>query len=233
MNLNTEMKNALSAEFVLGTLRGKARQRFQTMMMQSQALREQTWLWEQHLNEMGCQLKPIEPPSSAWLQIQQQLGFDEKSSFSITEPSTVNSSPSYWPTFSLLASAALLIIAILFVSHQSSTVLPRYSEIAIFNNAESEPVWLLEISENQIHVRATTSLQRRTDKDYQLWIVARDGRAPISLGLLPQDGAIQLAKHEIYEQLNIAALAVSIEPVGGSPNGLPTEVLYTTQPITL
>ncbi|MFC3648358.1 hypothetical protein [Planctobacterium marinum] len=44
MKLNQDTKNALSAEYVLGTLRGKARQRFQTLVMQSQALREQTWL---------------------------------------------------------------------------------------------------------------------------------------------------------------------------------------------
>lgn len=47
MKLNQEIKNTLAAEYVLGTLRGKARQRFQAMMMQSQALREQTWVWEQ------------------------------------------------------------------------------------------------------------------------------------------------------------------------------------------
>ena len=58
--------NALAAEYVLGTLKGKARQRYETLMMENQTIRETTWLWEQHLNGMGEGLKPVQPPPSVW-----------------------------------------------------------------------------------------------------------------------------------------------------------------------
>lgn len=229
MKLNQEIKNTLAAEYVLGTLRGKARQRFQAMMMQSQALREQTWQWEQHLNEMGSQLEPVNPPPRVWSRIQQQLGFEPMLDTSDLPPASNDTR--FWPALSLLASAALVILAVLFIRYEP--VAPQYTDIAIFNNEAAEPVWLLEISDTAINVRATDSLQQRATNDYQLWIVAKDGRPPISLGLLPKDGSMQLAKQAIFEQVEIAALAVSLEPLGGSPNGLPTEVLYTTQLITL
>ena len=57
--------NALAAEYVLGTLKGKARQRYETLMMENQTIRETTWLWEQHLNGMGEGLKPVQPPPSS------------------------------------------------------------------------------------------------------------------------------------------------------------------------
>ncbi|MCC2606703.1 anti-sigma factor [Planctobacterium marinum] len=177
---------------------------------------------------MAEQLAPVAPPKHVWRRIQSQLGLTDE----VTEvvPLKPNPGSKIWP---MLASAALLLLAVLAVRYDPEVPQPQYQQIAIFNNAEAEPVWLLEISETEIIVRATASLQQRAENDYQLWIVVQDGRAPISLGLLPQGGRISLDKLPIYDQISIAALAVSLEPLGGSPNGLPTEVLYTTQPVTL
>ena len=57
--------------------------------------------------------------------------------------------------------------------------------------------------------------------------------APISLGLLPKDGVKSLLKDSRFNAQDIALLAVSLEPIGGSPTGSPTEVLYTTELILL
>jgi anti-sigma-K factor RskA len=57
----------------------------------------------------------------------------------------------------------------------------------------------------------------------QLWLIAGD-RPPQSLGLLPADKAVRL---EVPEELRLLAdansvFAISLEPPGGSPTGLPT-----------
>ena len=56
---------------------------------------------------------------------------------------------------------------------------------------------------------------------------------PISLGLLPKNGEKQLLKGTRFKAQDIALLAVSLEPLGGSPNGLPTQVLYSTDLVIL
>jgi anti-sigma-K factor RskA len=61
------------------------------------------------------------------------------------------------------------------------------------------------------------------DKSYELWIVPK-GKAPISLGLVKAD---QSTEHPINlglraELRNGVTVAVTIEPVGGSPSGQPT-----------
>ena len=47
--LKEERLNALAAEYVVGTLRGKARTRYQKLMMQYQAVSDATAQWEQYL----------------------------------------------------------------------------------------------------------------------------------------------------------------------------------------
>ena len=70
---NETLRNVLAAEYVLGTLRGGARRRYQQLMMESQLITETTWMWEQYLNGLGQNMQPVEPPASIWQAIERQL----------------------------------------------------------------------------------------------------------------------------------------------------------------
>lgn len=56
--LKEERLNALAAEYVVGTLRGKARARYQKLMMQYQAVSDATAQWEQYLTGFAETLPP-------------------------------------------------------------------------------------------------------------------------------------------------------------------------------
>tara|TARA_R110002020_G_scaffold87061_12_gene214986 strand:+ start:1024 stop:1725 length:702 start_codon:yes stop_codon:yes gene_type:complete len=59
-------------------------------------------------------------------------------------------------------------------------------------------------------------------KSLELWLVPGEG-APVSLGLVPADGGRLVLDQELSERLSAGALiAVSLEPLGGSPSGAPT-----------
>jgi anti-sigma-K factor RskA len=47
--------------------------------------------------------------------------------------------------------------------------------------------------------------------------------------MMDPSGKISLPKHAQFNAMDIVALAVSIEPLNGSPNGLPTKVLYNSK----
>jgi anti-sigma-K factor RskA len=96
-------------------------------------------------------------------------------------------------------------------------------------NTEQKALWLIEIYQQTIASTATQLVELKATNDYQLWMVPKGGQPPISLGLLPQQGKASFIKNSVFDTTDIAALAVSLEPLGGSPNGAPTEVLFIAE----
>lgn len=63
----------------------------------------------------------------------------------------------------------------------------------------------------------------RPGRALELWLIAEDDPAPVSLGVLPTADRIEIAlAPTVVARLDGAALAVSDEPPGGSPTGAPT-----------
>lgn len=232
--LNPKLKDALAAEYALGTLRGGARRRFQKLMLQYPSLRETTWLWEQQLSALNESLIPIEPDDKVWASIKHQLMFDSPESvvpIKVNSPKVVmiNSKLNRaWKSVTALATAATIFMAVaLFDTQNSAITLPQ--QVAVMQSEQASTLWLIEINENTIDVVATRKLIPVADKDFELWIVVKGVVNPISLGLLPKSGKLSLPKHAQFDAMDIVALAVSLEPLNGSPNGLPTKVLYTAE----
>ena len=222
-----QRRDALAAEYVLGTLHGAARSRFKQLILQHPAIRESVELWEQHINALGSQIKPVAPDPVVWEKVKQRLAFADTQVINNVVSLPVKPAP-LWKGLTLLASAAALVLAVLLVQLQPVPV-PVIQQFTVMQNEAKESLWLIEITHQTIESQATQKVAQRAQNDYELWMVPANGQAPISLGLLPQKGLASLAKHPQFDQINIAALAVSLEPLGGSPNGAPTEVLYVAE----
>lgn len=243
-------RNALAAEFVLGTMRGGARRRYQQLMMQHQIIRETTWVWEQYINVLGHKLKPVPPSPQVWEKVSQKIGFNSSSGLNGQKSSNDSEndqldakvitdnvvqlpvrSTRFWQGMTGLATAAMFVLAVILVRFESADVAPM--QYAVVQSAQAEALWLIEVSDTNIKVKATHKLAPQATNDYELWFVAADGRAPVSLGVLPKNGELSLTKPDLFGRVELAALAVSLEPLGGSPTGAPTQVLYTTELVTL
>jgi anti-sigma-K factor RskA len=65
-----------------------------------------------------------------------------------------------------------------------------------------------------------------------LWLIAGNN-APVSLGVLPDAGAVTLMVAEaLAVQLAGGTLAISDEPDGGSPTGAPTGAVLATATVS-
>ena len=74
MNYNKpELLNSLAAEYVLGTLTGLARKRFQRLMLVSNKAREATNIWEQNLNNLASAISPQTPSDATWHEIMRRI----------------------------------------------------------------------------------------------------------------------------------------------------------------
>jgi len=234
--LKEERLNALAAEYVVGTLRGKARTRYQKLMMQYQAVSDATAQWEQYLTGFAETLPPVTPPANVWESIQIKLGHkaanDAGIATGVNTPSDSGQVLDFekekqkrWKNLSFLSTAATLVLAVLLFVMQPIPA-PEVSHIAVVNNADNTPLWVIEVSDETMNVKVTDAFVALADKDYELWMVPANGEAPISLGLMPEANGDTRVTPDILLSQSIAALAVSLEAPGGSVTGTPTEVLY-------
>lgn len=215
----------LSRRYVIGLMRGRARARFQGLIAQHASIEVAVQGWENQLNQLTERLPQVKPSPAVWAAIQQRLF--------ATTPAGAKASR-FWHWLGTLSTASALLLLILVLQLTTSPVeVPE--RIAVVQSKQQRTLWVLSVGERQIHVQAQPSVVAQTSRDYELWMLPSDGAPPISLGLLPEKPAtVDLDLPNQFAIANVGALAVSLEPNGGSPTGAPTgPVLYTTDIITL
>jgi anti-sigma-K factor RskA len=125
-----------------------------------------------------------------------------------------------------------VMLAVVFL--QPMLTAPVKTEVAIIQTAEAKALWLVSRKEQQLVLKATAAVAEAPENDYQLWMLPADGQPPVSLGILPQQGETTVQWPAAALGIDIAALAVRFEPLGGSPTGQPTgPVLFTAEIIAI
>ncbi|MDL0432850.1 anti-sigma factor [Marinobacter sp. TBZ242] len=223
MKKTPERIEALAAEYVLGSLRGAARQRFERWMMESVRVRQEVWFWEEKLGYLGQQIQEEAPPASVWSGIEQRLWPRRQAALSATAAND-GAGRWLWPGWSLVATAAALVLAVILLQQPVPMDDERLSG-AIVQAELTDPLWLVSESafERRLKLRPVAATAAEKGKDYELWIVPEDGQ-PVSLGVMPVGDTYQVTLDaETRELLSSSrTLAISLEPVGGSPTGAPT-----------
>jgi anti-sigma-K factor RskA len=108
---------------------------------------------------------------------------------------------------------------------------PRPAQyVAVLQQDNVSPAFLLtfDLERRTLSVRRVGA-EQRTGKSYELWLIADRNSGPQSLGVIGNGEFTVRPEPTAFDQvtLSLATYAVSLEPEGGSPNGKPTEVLYT------
>src|SRR4030095_10512162 len=116
-----QLKEILAGEYVLGTLRGSARERFEREMGRDEELKRLVSFWESKLHPLTEALPAVEPSSTVWRKIEARLS-----------PSSTSSLPWYSRVaflrpFALTAAAAALFAFLYFgvISPQPPSVQMR------------------------------------------------------------------------------------------------------------
>jgi anti-sigma-K factor RskA len=220
-----ELLDRLAAEYVLGTLRGAARQRFARLCAQSAAARGALYRWEDYWAHLSRTLPPVQPSARVWTNVTRQL----------FGAGAAAPRASRWRTWQLAAAAGLVAVALvvgLIVRQQAP---PPLQTLAVLGTDSAHPVWRLERRAplTALTIEVVGAVPPAAGKSYELWALPRGG-APVSLGLLPAGGRAERRLNEPQRAALLAAdkVAVSIEPLGGSPTGSPTGpiVIVTSVP---
>lgn len=219
MRKTPERIESLASEYVLGSLRGSARKRFEGWMMESYRVRQEVWFWEDKLSALAETVPEEQPPARVWSSIQQRLWPQAAS-----VPESRSRWGWLWPSWSLVASAAVLVLAVMLVQQPGPGQLPMLSG-AIVQPDVKAPLWLVSEagSDHRLRLRPVAATAAQAGKDYELWIVP-DGGQPMSLGVMPVNGIYQVTLTDAARKAlsTSRTLAISLEPKGGSPTGVPT-----------
>ena len=213
-----ELRERLAAEYALGTLRGRARERLRRWLRDDAELAREVAAWEARLVPMAEAIRPVAPPPRLWQGIENRLENARKPF-------------SFWKTLGLVASgaaAALLAVAVL-LPPQRAGISPSY--IAVLSDPKTNhPVLVATAERGEMVLRVNTldPAIHVAGRSLELWALPR-GAQPRSLGLVSDQKAIlRLAAAADQSLGDVPTLAVSLEPQGGSPTGQPTgPVLYT------
>jgi anti-sigma-K factor RskA len=227
---NPELRDRLAAEYALGTLRGAARRRFQKLMADDPALRDLTLQWELRLNDMAAVVKPVTPRPQVWQAIDRALGPVPRPQHE--RPGLLSGlweSLGFW-RLSTVGAAAIAAALLLYIAI-GTPVAPETRYIAVLIDQQtSTPVLVasLEATDGKLAIKAVKPTNVAADKDLELWLVPpQQGASPRSLGILKgMQALVTLTKGDAAD-LTQGALAVSLEPAGGSPTGTATgPILY-------
>ena len=214
-----ELRERLAAEYALGTLRGRARERLRRWMRDDAELAREVAAWEARLAPLAQAVAPVEPPARVWNALQTRLDGGRKMSFSV------------WKALGLMASgaaAALVAVALLLPLLRDTT---PAAYVAVLSDARTNRAVLVATAGQADKVLRVNTLDpaiQVSGRSLELWALPRDGK-PKSLGLVGAGRAVlRLADTAERSLGNVPALAISLEPQGGSPTGQPTgPVLYS------
>ncbi|MFP5394395.1 MAG: anti-sigma factor domain-containing protein [Gammaproteobacteria bacterium] len=231
MNLrnNPRLRDQLAAAYALGTLRGGARRRLQTLMRDDAALRQNVAEWTERLAAMAQLPAPVTPPARVWNGIEQRLGHARAPGWQFWRRGALG----LWQGATAVAALALVGVLVM----RTPDVGPaRVDQLAVLvdESGRAAVTVLADSRQGTLSVRTAAGLQVADDRTLQLWAITGAG-ATRSLGVLPDNVSAQLALNARAVGPDVAALAVSLEPKGGSPNpNAPTgPVLYKSSWVKL
>jgi anti-sigma-K factor RskA len=218
-----ELRERLAAEYALGTLRGRARARLKRWMRDDAELAREVAKWEARLAPLAQAVAPVAPPARVWNALQNRLEVNPKGARRM--------SFSVWKALGLMASGAataLLAIAILLPSLRDTS---PAAYVAVLSDAKTNRAVLVATAGQADKVLRVNTLDpsiQVSGRSLELWALPRDGK-PKSLGVIGAQRAVLRLDATADKSLgNVPALAISLEPQGGSPTGQPTgPVLYS------
>ena len=235
-----ELQDRLAAEYALGTLRGPARARFRRWLAEDAALARRAEEWAARLDPMARSLRAVRPPARLWRAIEARLG-------KTPAGAGLWHSLAFWRGLGLAASGAAASLLFVMVALGPGAPQPAPAPVVLRVPSNEMPAtYLAVLSDPKTHKPMLVAAASRTsdqlwvktldpsinvpDRSLELWAIMPAGQPPKSLGMVGKGDKTMLPLHAVADRSlgDVPMLAVSLEPMGGSPTGAPTgPVMYS------
>ena len=248
MNLieNPSLVEQLAASYALGTLRGGARRRFETLARAHPEIRAQALVWQGRMASVA-ELQPQQAPSPVvWQRIENLVNADIEAKAmqaARTPAKQEKANGGWWSSLNLwrglssmgvgVAAVALMVGVNLnainaklggevqeLTAKLSATPEIQYVAVLADDKAAASMLVTFDPKSKRLTLKRVGGFQEAADKSLQLWALPQAGGAN-SLGVLGGDAVLRLTAAS--GDVNVPTLAISLEPKGGVPSaGGPT-----------
>lgn len=219
-----DLLDRLASEYVLGTLHGAARRRFDKVLVESSAARAAVHAWEQRLAALAASVPPVAPPSRVWTATEARIA-------SAASATARRATQRYWwssfwkPALGFAFGAALTLALVqlmpgAFVSldglAQREQALPQ-SYVGLLLDREGLPTVLISSTRHgtRVTVKSLRPVTVPAGKVAQIWALPKEGAAfPLGVAVPAKPpGSTSFEMSATSEKLlsNVTRLAVSFE----------------------
>lgn len=213
---NEALCDKLVSEYILGTLRGGARRRFETWLRDDAVLRRIVAQWQDRLYPMAELAPPAQPSPQVWQAIEKRLDLRPRGRRAFWL--VLRDDLRFWRGLGLASTALAAILATVLVTRLPESGTPAASYVATLADEKAQAVMVVtgDARRRMLTIKVVTPQRLAADRSLELWALPKEG-APRSLGLVAADGTASLPLPENATPQSVPALAVSLEPKGGSP----------------
>ncbi len=208
--------DALCGEYLLGTLRGRARRRFERALREEPLVAQRVELLVRTYVPTPSEGQVLAPRADGWQRLQRELNLA-----AFARPWYLRAFSSIAPWQFVAAAAAAVVFGIALTVLRPTEEFTAVARLA----GDNAPVVTAAVSPERrtLQLRAAQPTPAPAGRSYEVWLLPAEGGAPVSLGVLTAlDARVTLAAAQAPRLRAGAKLAVSIEPAGGSPTGAPT-----------
>jgi anti-sigma-K factor RskA len=233
-----ELLDRLASAYALGTLRGGARRRFETLARERAPVRSAALVWQSRVASMTELEQPVAPPPAVWTRIANLVRADREQA-AMTAAAQAHAAPpatGWWRNLALWRGAAgagalaavLAVVTTVGLRDRLGTQIdelqaklstqPQIEYVAVLNDEQASASMLVTFDpkNRRLTLQRVGGYQEASDRSLQLWALP-PGAKPRSLGVLTQEKLLQLAAGEA-DVREVPALAISLEPKGGVPS---------------
>ncbi|MFC3684193.1 anti-sigma factor [Hydrogenophaga luteola] len=233
-----ELLDRLAAAYAIGTLRGGARRRFETLARERAPVRAAALVWQSRVASM-TELEPAVTPSPVvWTRIHNLIEAErEQAAMAAARAAPAPPPPTgWWRSLALWRGAAgagalatvLAVVTTVGLRDRLGAQIdelqaklgnqPQIEYVAVLNDEQASASMLVTFDpkNRKLTLQRVGGYQEAADKSLQLWALP-PGSKPRSLGVLSQEKLLQLAAGE-GDVREVPALAISLEPKGGVPS---------------
>ena len=225
--ISGEERAHLAAELALGVLDGDDLANARALFAEDAQFRAEVGAWLGRFGPLLDEVESVEPSSDLWPAIERRLGGSAAANDNLRG---LRRRLNVWRGVAAGASALAASLAVVLVTRPAEIAPPAAVEapapmIAMLGDEQSGTMLVASWNpaDRSLKIAAARDIPADTAHAHELWVIPADG-TPRSLGTMAMGPRMDMAvEAPLGQQLRQGAtLAVSVEPLGGSPTGLPT-----------